>query len=173
MIDGNRDGDYVLFDHETHVEEQGGGDDTCILCHHMQNPYEDVSECSECHSDMYLAVDIFDHDSHVVHKRGNAGCVECHTDPTAEKVRETAKACRECHETMRPEGTLVEIPEEEQSTNALGYMDAMHELCIGCHEEEMETRSEADGDPASDLTLCTNCHRDLPALEDDEWKARL
>jgi len=173
MIDGNRDGDYVIFDHETHVSKQGGGDDSCVLCHHMQKPYEEVSECSDCHSDMYLAVDIFDHDSHVEHTNGNEGCIECHTDPAAEKVRETAKECRECHESMRPEGTLVEIPDEEQTTIAVGYMDAMHEACIGCHEEEMEARAEADGEPAEDLTLCTNCHRDLPGLEDEEWKARL
>jgi hypothetical protein len=173
MIDGNRDGDYVLFDHDKHVTKQGGGEDTCVLCHHMQKPYEEVSECTGCHSDMYLAVDIFDHATHVEHTKGNAGCIECHTDPAAEKVRGTAKDCRECHETMRPEGTRVDIAREQQTTLAPGYMDAMHEACISCHEEEMATREETDGDCAADLTLCTNCHRDLPRLEDDEWKARL
>jgi len=173
MIDGNRDGDYVLYDHEAHVTKQGGGDDSCTLCHHMQKPYEEVSECSSCHSDMYLAVDIFDHDSHVVHKHGNDGCAECHTDPAADKLRETAKACGECHETMRPEGTRVDIAEEQQSTMAPSYMDALHEGCISCHEEEMATREETNGEQAVDLTTCTNCHRDLPRLEDEQWKARL
>ena len=173
MIDGNRDGDYVLFDHEKHVSKQGGGDGSCVLCHHMQKPYEEVSECTGCHSDMYLAVDIFDHGTHEVHMKGNSGCIECHTDPAADKVRETAKECRECHETMRPEGTRVDIVEAEQTTIAPGYMDAMHEACISCHEEEMAAREETNGDEAADLTLCTNCHRDLPRLEDDEWKARL
>lgn len=173
MIDGNRDGDYVLFDHEAHVTKQGGGDDSCVLCHHMQKPYEQVSECSNCHSDMYLAVDIFDHDTHVLHKKGNDGCAECHTDPSADKLRETAKSCAECHETMRPEGTRVDIAEEQHSTMAPSYMDALHEGCISCHEEEMATREETNGEQAVDLTTCTNCHRDLPRLEDEEWKARL
>ena len=173
MIDGNRDGDYVLFDHDKHVTKQGGGDDTCVLCHHMQKPYEEVSECTGCHSDMYLAVDIFDHETHVAHTNGNQGCIECHTDPAAEKLRETTKDCAECHETMRPEGTRVDIAEAQQTTIAPGYMDAMHGACISCHEEEMATREEAELNTATDLTLCTNCHRDLPRLEDDEWKARL
>jgi len=173
MIDGNRDGDYVLFDHEKHVSKQGGGDDSCVRCHHMQKPYEKVSECTGCHSDMYLAVDIFDHGTHVEHKNGNDGCIECHTDPAADKLRETAKACRECHETMRPEGTRVDIVEAQQTSMAPGYMDAMHGACIGCHEEEMAAREETNGELAADLTLCTHCHRDLPRLEDDVWKARL
>jgi len=173
MIDGNRDGDYVLFDHQKHVSKQGGGDDSCVLCHHMQKPYEEVSECTGCHSDMYLAVDIFDHDTHVVHTKGNQGCIECHTDPAAEKVRETAKPCHECHETMRPEGTRIDIAEAQQTTMAPGYMDAMHGACISCHQEEMENREKTGGDLTTDLTLCTNCHRDLPRLEDEEWKARL
>ena len=83
MIDGNRDGDYVLFDHDAHIERQGGRDNgSCILCHHMQKPYEEVSECSGCHSDMYLPVDIFAHSFHVERTNGNDGCIECHTDPS-------------------------------------------------------------------------------------------
>jgi Ni/Fe-hydrogenase subunit HybB-like protein len=173
MIDGNRDGDYVIFDHEAHVSKQGGGDDSCVLCHHMQKPYEEVSECTGCHSDMYLAVDIFDHGTHADHLKGNEGCIECHTDPAADKLRDTAKECGECHETMRPEGTRVDIVKAQQTTIAPGYMDALHEACIGCHEEEMATREETGGDLSADLTTCTNCHRDLPRLEDEAWKARL
>ncbi|MDB4433239.1 hypothetical protein N9166_00705, partial [bacterium] len=108
MIDGNRDGDYVLFDHERHIEKQGGRNDgSCVRCHHMKKPYEEVTECSGCHADMYLATDIFDHATHEERTNGNEGCVECHTDPAADKVRENAKPCAECHKTMRPEGTLV------------------------------------------------------------------
>jgi Ni/Fe-hydrogenase subunit HybB-like protein len=173
MIDGNRNGDYVFFDHETHVSRQGDRDASCVLCHHMQKPYEEVSQCTGCHSDMYLAVDIFDHGIHEARTKGNEGCIECHTDPAADKVRDATKACRECHETMRPEGTRVDIVEEQQTTIAPGYMDAMHRACISCHEEEMAAREETNGDLAADLTLCTNCHRDLPRLEDEPWKARL
>jgi Ni/Fe-hydrogenase subunit HybB-like protein len=171
MIDGNRDGDYVLFDHDSHIERQGGRDnnDTCIRCHHMQKPYEEVSECSGCHSDMYLPVDIFVHSFHVEHTDGNDGCIECHTDPLAAKVRDNVKPCAECHETMRPDGTLVEIPEEEQTTIAASYMDALHTSCMGCHEEEHDKLEERN----ENFTNCTNCHRDLPRLEDENWKSRL
>jgi hypothetical protein len=170
MIDGNRDGDYVLFDHEAHIERRGGRNNgSCIQCHHMQKPYEEVSECSGCHSDMYLPVDIFVHSFHVEHTNGNDGCIECHTDPLATKVRENVKPCSECHETMRPEGTLVDIPEAQQATLAASYMDALHTSCMGCHEEELENIA----DPPEDFTNCTNCHRDLPRLEDENWKSRL
>jgi Ni/Fe-hydrogenase subunit HybB-like protein len=168
MIDGNRDGDYVLFDHDTHVANQGG-DDSCLLCHHMTKPYEEVSECSGCHADMYLEVDIFDHWLHVDRTDGNAGCVECHSDPLADKVRENATPCSDCHKTMRPEGTLVEISEDQNATVAPGYMDAMHGICVDCHEREKENLAE----PNDDFSRCTNCHRDLPQLEDDQWKSRL
>jgi hypothetical protein len=74
---------------------------------------------------------------------------------------------------MRPEGTRVDIAKAQWSTIAPSYMDAMHEACISCHEEEMATREETGGDLSEDLANCTNCHRDLPHLEDDAWKARL
>jgi Ni/Fe-hydrogenase subunit HybB-like protein len=170
MIDGNRDGDYVLFDHDTHIERQGGRDGgSCVLCHHMKKPYEEVSECSGCHADMYLPVDIFGHSLHVERTAGNDGCIECHTDPLADKVRANAKPCRECHETMRPEGTRVDIHEAQQTTMAPGYMNALHTSCMGCHEEEHEKLQE----PNENFTNCTNCHRDLPRLEDENWKSRL
>jgi Ni/Fe-hydrogenase subunit HybB-like protein len=170
MIDANRDGDYVLFDHDMHIERQGGRNKgSCIRCHHMKKPYEEVSECSGCHADMYLAVDIFSHSFHVERTNGNDGCVECHTDPSADKLRENAKACSECHETMRPEGTLVEIPKENQTTMAPGYMNALHTSCMGCHEQVMATLEE----PNENFTNCTHCHRDLPRLEDANWTSRL
>jgi hypothetical protein len=74
---------------------------------------------------------------------------------------------------MRPEGTRVDIVKAQWTTIAPGYMDALHEACISCHEEEMAAREETEGEQAVDLTTCTNCHRDLPQLEDEEWKARL
>jgi Ni/Fe-hydrogenase subunit HybB-like protein len=169
MIDGNRDGDYVVFDHDRHVENQGGGDDSCLSCHHMKKPYEKVSDCSGCHADMYLAVDIFDHEIHVQKTDGNDGCVECHENPSVDKVRANAKPCVECHETMRPEGTLVEIAADEQTTMAAGYMDAMHEMCVTCHKKK---KAELD-EPNDDFDTCINCHRDLPRLEEEQWKARL
>jgi Ni/Fe-hydrogenase subunit HybB-like protein len=170
MIDGNRNGDYVLFDHDKHIERQGGRENgSCVRCHHMKEPYEDVSTCSSCHADMYLAVDIFQHSLHVKRTNGNEGCIECHTDPSAAKLRRNTKPCEECHKTMRPENTFVDIPKDEQTTMAPGYMYALHSACIGCHEREMATLAE----PNENLANCTNCHRDLPRLDDENWTSRL
>jgi len=169
MIDGNRDGDYVVFDHEMHISNQGGRDSSCVRCHHMTKPYEEVSKCADCHTDMYLAVDIFDHGIHVERTNGNDGCTECHSDPSLDKVRENAKPCSECHKTMRPEGTLVEIPDGEQTTMASAYMDAMHKMCVTCHEKEKDNLDP----PNEDFARCTTCHRDLPRLEDEQWQERL
>ena len=66
-------------------------------------------------------------------------------------------------------GTLVEIAKEDQTTMAAAYMDAMHEMCVSCHEERKEKLEE----PNEDFDRCTTCHRDLPRLEDDAWKSRL
>ena len=48
---------------------------------------------------------------------------------------------------------------------AVGYMKAMHGLCIGCHEEAQKTLKK----PHADLTICTNCHRFLPGLDSKAW----
>jgi len=64
MIDGNRDGRYVLFDHERH-SARNKDKEGCGLCHHMSKPYNRYSGCSECHSDMYITVDIFNHELHM------------------------------------------------------------------------------------------------------------
>jgi hypothetical protein len=135
----------------------------------MLKPYEKVSKCGDCHADMYLARDIFDHDLHEARSGGNAGCVECHQDPLLPKVRANTKPCAECHKQMRPGGTLVDVSEEQQSTIAPGYMDAAHGLCVDCHEAEQERRADLD----ENFARCTTCHADLPGLESRGWESRL
>ncbi|MBW2277466.1 MAG: hypothetical protein JRF63_08240 [Deltaproteobacteria bacterium] len=174
MVDANRNGDYVLFDHESHIGEQAerrtlDRDDTCVLCHHMRKPYEKVSRCSDCHADMYLDRDIFDHDVHESRTGGNAGCAKCHQDPLLSKVRANTKPCAECHTQMRPAGTLVEVPVERQSTIAPGFRDAAHGLCVGCHQREQQQRREL----GEDFARCTTCHAELPALESPGWESML
>ena len=169
MIDGNRDGEYVLFDHEMHISKQGERDSSCVKCHHMRKPYEKVSKCASCHSDMYLPVDIFNHEEHVERMDGNVGCSKCHTNPAELKVRENTKRCAECHKTMRPKEALVQIPKDRQSTMGAGYMDAMHGLCVDCHEKEKDRLKE----PNENFARCTHCHRDLPGLDDEFWESHL
>ena len=51
----------------------------------------------------------------------------------------------------------VEEPEEGMTGYAAGYMDAMHNLCINCHEEKVAEEPEKY---SPNLSTCTNCHRD-------------
>jgi hypothetical protein len=48
----------------------------------------------------------------------------------------------------------------------VGYMDAVHGLCIGCHQETEQSTPEPD----DRLSLCTHCHRSLPDLTEEAWK---
>jgi Ni/Fe-hydrogenase subunit HybB-like protein len=169
MIDGNRDGDYVLFDHEMHIGKNGGKDDSCVLCHHMNKPYEKASKCYDCHSDMYMPVYIFDHEYHVGKTGGNQHCTECHTDLSQPKVRENAKPCEECHKNLRPEGSLVNVEDPHKKYMAAGYMDAMHNLCITCHKNKQEQLADRD----ENFGRCATCHRDTPLLDDKVWERRL
>ena len=153
MLDGNRNGDYVLFQHEMHTQKA-----ECAACHHLNKPYEKATRCNQCHKDMYLAVDIFDHELHKRKLGENAGCNKCHTDPEKQKVRESTTACGECHRQMEGKGTL-----------AVGYMDAMHGQCIKCHTERKDQLER----PNDNFDRCTHCHRDSPTLDDRHWQSRL
>jgi len=166
FIDGNRNGDFVLFDHDVHVMSIEPKGSNCGTCHHMNKPYDEATACSECHSDMYLPVDIFDHDYHADKMGGNDGCSECHVDPSLPKVRENTKDCRECHRGMYPQDSE---GEQISGSMATGYMDAMHGSCVGCHAERRWSDPEAIEGPAS----CSNCHRELPPLDDESSRSRL
>jgi len=153
VIDGNRDGDLVLFNHEGHAARLGA-DDSCVKCHHINMPFDTSSSCSECHRDMYESTDVFSHASHVRKLEGNAGCAKCHVDSSAAKTRETATACRACHAEQVAKGALVDAP-AERWRDAPGYMRAMHELCVPCHEKE---RRESPDRYPENLARCDVCH---------------
>jgi Ni/Fe-hydrogenase subunit HybB-like protein len=166
IIDGNRDGRQVLFPHDLH--ETALGDDTsCTTCHHANLPFSQQSDCASCHRDMYSPTDIFDHTSHVTQLNADASCVRCHEDDTVAKTRANATPCTSCHVTMYVDDSRVQLePEQLVDGHAAGYLDAMHGLCIDCHEERMETEP-AKHQP--DFAECRNCHRD----EDEETIRRL
>jgi len=166
LIDGNRNGDCVLFDHTMHSKKIGNGDpeSSCVKCHHLRKPLAKASSCSECHSDMYLARDLFDHELHAAKLGGNTGCVKCHADPDKPKVRANTPTCEKCHKEMRPADTLVNVTDPGRRDIAPGYMDAMHGLCISCHEKEKDKLQE----PNENFARCTNCHRDRRLVEELE-----
>ena len=156
VLDGNRDGRPVLFNHDHHQSELGE-ESSCALCHHQNIPFQENSQCVSCHQDMYSPTDIFDHFRHVDHFDGNAGCVQCHEDDSLPKTRETATVCLDCHEGMIAAGSRVALPEQGMTGLAVGYMEAMHGLCIGCHEEK--TLSDPEKYPV-EFAECQSCHRD-------------
>ena len=166
MIDGNRDGRLVLFPHDNHVKKLGE-EDSCVTCHHQNMPFDRNTSCHECHSDMYDTTDIFDHAFHVDKLDGNRGCVRCHAEDSAVKARATATACVECHAGMLVSGSRVEVPDGGTTGFAPGYMDVLHKLCIGCHQEKRD--KEPDRFDAA-FGRCDGCHgimdgSDLEALE--------
>ncbi len=166
MIDGNRDGRYVLFDHEVHSGRNNRPGGECALCHHMNKPYDKASGCYECHRDMYLSEEIFDHALHSEKLGGNDHCSDCHTDSSLPKVRKNTTACIECHKGMYRENSRIVIAPAGRQTNACAYKDAMHSLCIGCHD----SMGEDEAKKRARLTECTNCHRRLPDLRSSEWE---
>ena len=157
VIDGNQDGRLVLFDHDHHAKKVGG-ESRCGLCHHQNLPFHQNSSCYRCHSDMYLPTDIFNHSSHVARIGGNGACAECHQDSRAVKSRTTAKACSECHTETRVTDPVIVIPAKTKAGYAVGYMAAMHNLCIKCHERQVQQ------DPQNfhrHFAECAHCHRDF------------
>jgi hypothetical protein len=155
IIDGNRNGRLVPFTHDEHVAKLGDKQ-SCVKCHHANLPYERNSACSECHRDMYLKTDIFDHEAHVVKLGGDAGCIRCHQNPSQVKSRATATPCSDCHSKMVVAGSRIKPPKQGLTGYAVGYMDAMHGLCIGCHEEKIKTEPVT---LTQQFSTCTECHR--------------
>jgi hypothetical protein len=168
MLDGNRNGRYVLFDHLKHekrYEAEGG----CALCHHMNRPYDTATGCYSCHSDMYLSVDIFNHELHMIKNGGNSNCNVCHLDDRTLKIRGNTKDCRACHKSMVTSGSLVAANDGDFQSKAAGYMQAMHGLCIKCHEDVQKSLDPPD----ENFSRCANCHRALPELTSETWQRRL
>ncbi|MFC1791502.1 NrfD/PsrC family molybdoenzyme membrane anchor subunit [Gemmatimonadota bacterium] len=153
MLDANRDGDVVLFDHDDHAERLGG-DRSCETCHHLTKPLDENTSCFECHRDMYEARSTFDHDLHAESLGGNQGCVECHTGESEVKSYETITECSECHRNEIASRAFVEPPPNRWG-DAVGYMDAMHTLCVECHEREVLT---SQPETPENLNRCMTCH---------------
>jgi len=161
VIDGNRDGRFVLFDHHAHMD-RNGGKKSCVLCHHLNMPKDRETSCWECHRDMFLPTDIFNHESHVAQMNGNSGCAKCHKDPSLPKTRQTSARCEECHEDMLVKGSLVRAPKNSADYVAVGYMSAMHELCIDCHKKK---QSEQPKRLPVEITRCAWCHAEGEARD--------
>ncbi len=156
IIDGNRNGRLVVFDHDAHTVRLGG-DVACVTCHHLNLPFRENTSCRECHQDMYSHTDIFRHSSHVQKLDGNQGCVRCHTDPGVIKTRESAVSCKTCHEPRPGASRIIPLKEDGMRGLAVGYSVAMHNLCTRCHQMMVdENPSEYDRSFAE----CAQCHKE-------------
>jgi hypothetical protein len=143
----------VLYNHAAHVE-RAGGDSSCAACHHLSMPLDRNTKCSQCHRDMYRSTSLFDHAYHVHQLGGNEGCTECHGDYAAAKNYATAKACGECHAAPAAAEPILAAPGPRWH-KAASYMDAMHGLCITCHEKSI-AQSPEQCTPT--LGRCDTCH---------------
>ena len=155
IIDGNQNWRYVAFAHDDHVARLGGNE-SCRACHHQNAPFDRNTACAHCHRDMYEQSDTFDHFRHVRKLGNNDACEICHPKDVPRKARDTALACWQCHGDMVVPGSTVPAAPEGLKGLAPGYMNAMHGLCIGCHERMQREHPEQ----YAHFSRCDTCHRE-------------
>jgi Ni/Fe-hydrogenase subunit HybB-like protein len=161
VLDGDRAGEAVVFDHQKHVGREGGAR-SCARCHHLNLPGQEATGCARCHRDMQRATDIFDHRRHAARLGREAGCATCHTDDRAPKDQAHTKPCLDCHTRMVAAGATIRPRHPPYLGKAPGYEAAMHGLCIKCHEQRAH-------DPQVNkptLAECATCHTGkVPAFD--------
>ncbi|MCW5976509.1 MAG: Ni/Fe-hydrogenase cytochrome b subunit [Bryobacteraceae bacterium] len=145
FIDGNHDGFGVSMPHTSH--QAHGDKDGCASCHHMNAPGDQNTGCHQCHQDMYMASDAFNHRWHASPHGAALECNDCHVSGKTRRA-ETAKVCGDCHTDLVPKGA----PFEVKQYRAVGYVQAMHQLCIGCHAEMAQQMG------VEDFARCSACH---------------
>lgn len=152
FIDGNRDGYGVAFKHKFH---EGLGYD-CARCHHMNLPNDKSSGCFECHTYMYTEGDAFNHDWHSSQGGANLKCFDCHETgkhKSAESAKKKVDDCRPCHKDVIPPYAYFKI----ENYKTASYTDAMHIMCITCHEERLSIDTLLQQNKPN-LALCITCH---------------
>lgn len=155
LIDGNRNTQSVKFPHQAHKDNQGG-DQSCQTCHHMDMPGDKSSSCSECHADMWQPKSIFNHENHVAALGDKWSCRECHDSHVAKDIL-NSKDCSECHVEM----DIKLSTEGQPDFIADSYMDAMHGLCLDCHQQHDQRKGEQK------MAECAFCH-DAPQIQMSE-----
>jgi Ni/Fe-hydrogenase subunit HybB-like protein len=146
-LDADLTGYGVAFYHQREIE-RNGGEKSCVLCHHMNMPRDKNSGCYECHRDMYLPADSFRHDWHASPSGANLACVQCHARGRTRSTQ-NVKPCADCHKDLIPAGATIKI----KAYVAPSYVDAMHELCIGCHTKVAEQQNKPQ------VAQCAECHK--------------
>jgi hypothetical protein len=142
-IDGDADGDFVIFDHKRHqaVCDQGS---SCQRCHHVYLPGDVQTPCHRCHGDMFCESSIFDHELHAL-RVGQGKAADLPKEPSADTCGETGLLLR--HRWPRESGFAM-----ARLQNA---------SCTECHP---------DDEPKSVRTAvaCGDCHGAEMGLSDEE-----
>jgi Ni/Fe-hydrogenase subunit HybB-like protein len=160
-IDGDQRGVWTDFPHADH-QQRLGGEDSCRKCHHIALPEDQSTPCFRCHRQMVRPTLIFDHAYHRAavaeseHLGGlhpaNRSCAECHAAGAA-KTAASAKHCLACHE--KDTHWAEQYDQTAALARSVSYLDAMHEKCITCHEEEGVKQDRPS------LSDCSTCHPSL------------
>jgi Ni/Fe-hydrogenase subunit HybB-like protein len=133
------------FRHDWHASSSGAGVG-CIECHAKGEvrTADTAKGCAECHGSTHS----FPHDWHTSSSGAGFDCEDCHTSGV-ECTVETAPECAQCHNGLVPACALIEVKQYQ----AIGYVSAMHQLCIGCHAELAQRNQNPD------FARCAHCHR--------------
>ena len=155
-LDADLTGYGVTFYHQREID-RNGGQKSCVLCHHMNMPHDQNSGCYECHRDMYLPSDAFRHEWHASPSGANLACVQCHAQGQTRSAA-NVKSCTDCHKDLVPAGATIKI----KTYMAPAYVDAMHQLCIGCHAKVAKQQNKPQ------IARCAECHRGKLDFSDAE-----
>lgn len=97
-----------------------------------------------------------------VHETVDTKCETCHEKPFQRVPNEACLACHAAnlHQHIGTEAVKegVVLTAASRAAQAVGVLDEVR--CASCHSEHEEPATLVRNDPA----VCTNCHRDLPAL---------
>ncbi len=149
---------YVYFDHKKHQDE-AGGNKSCALCHHLHQKGDVGTPCVVCHQKMFLPANIFSHEAHVAALNGKASCASCHGEAEPVKVAPLSKKCFDCHEKdFMAQNPAVKVFDSKWAPS---YKDAMHKMCIPCHEEKAKDAKANN----PNLGRCGACHDSGTATE--------
>jgi hypothetical protein len=83
-------------------------------------------------------------------------CSRCHAAAHQSKTRESATACTSCHPNILDRPLMAQAASAAEQGWADSYWEAMHTLCIGCHQKRPRNKA---GSAAHDSTQCAHCHR--------------
>jgi len=155
-LDGDLNGNFVNFNHKQHQEDFVDEydfekqEESCIMCHHLNLPNDNNTQCRACHKDMLLDTPMFNAERHRNRFKTEAAFEEF---KHWEEVQPTKnfKTCLECHQENMI--GLAKMSEKEFSHQAPGYKHALHGSCQNCHREREGDAAEADDD-----SNCQFCH---------------